>query len=1278
MSHRNHSILGDKPDAGLAVNFVAGVIAGFVILTGCYQAEAISSPATGTARSSTASSTVSTEVSSSKASSSLDGITSVALPEPVGALLAAQGAENTLFEPLGPEQTGIDFVHEWIAPEEYLGLMILGPWKSGGVCIADYDGDGRSDVYLARPQGGNRLYHNVGDFRFEDVTDQAGLADDAWGTGVTFADVDGDGDLDLYACGFDCPNRLYINQGDGTFKEIAKQAGLDFAGSSMMMAFADYDQDGDLDAYLVTNRLAVTEQFDINYVVRRGRKAVPEKLLEVVDLLYLSNGKYKQIKAAQYDHLYRNNGDGTFTDVSEQAGIRGNYFGLSATWWDANDDGFADLYVTNDFYGPDHLYRNNGDGTFTDIAREALPHTPWYSMGADFADLNNDGRFDLMGSDMSSTTHYKSKVSMGDMAATAWFMTYAEPRQYMRNAVYVNTGTDRFMEVAQMAGIASTDWTWAVKFADMDNDGWVDLFITNGMDRHWNDADLINRLKGAGEPGNSLTSEARRIMDEAPQLREKNIAYRNKGDFRFENTGSAWGLDREGISHGAAFGDLDGDGDLDLVVINYREPVSVYRNTSTDSHRVKIRLRGTRSNRHGVGATARLENAAGVQVRYLTLARGFTSANEPLVHFGLGAEAVIDRLTIEWPSGHVQTFDDLAADRFYTITEPEGEPVETSPSEADAAMTMFARSERFTWPYNEHQELEFDDFKRQPLLPNKLSQLGPGMAWGDVDGDGRDDLYVGAAAGQAPAIHLSTPEGAFRSSTPAVFNADRACEDMAPLFFDADGDGDLDLYVVSGGVECEPGDEVLRDRLYLGDGSGNFTKATDALPDLRDSGSVVVASDFDRDGDLDLFVGGRVIPGEYPLAPRSRILQNNGGQFTDVTESVAPSLATTGLVTGAIWSDADDDGWLDLLVTHEWGPVKLFHNDRGRLVDQTDGAGLAERLGWWNSIAGRDLDGDGDVDYVVTNFGLNTRYHATAEHPVRLFYGDLDGSGVRHLIEADYEGDTLYPVRGKSCSTNAMPSLAEKFTTFNAFALASLDEIYTDDRLKKAEEFQINTLESGVLLNDGTGRFTFAALPRLAQASPGFGVVLTEVDGDGHADIYVAQNFFSPQAKTGRMDGGLSLLLKGAGDGTFAPVWPHESGLVVPGDAKGLTAADLNADGWVDFIIGINDGELITYEHRGSTVERVLTVRLSGRSGNQAAIGSRVTLERSDGHRQTAEVHAGSGYLSQSPATLTFGLGATHTASTLTIRWPDGTTTTTTPTADKLHVLVRQQPRAAN
>ncbi len=564
-------------------------------------------------------------------------------------------------------------------------------------------------------------------------------------------------------------------------------------------------------------------------------------------------------------------------------------------------------------------------------------------------------------------------------------------------------------------------------------------------------------------------------------------------------------------------------------------------------------------------------------------------------------------------------------------------------------------------------------------MPNKYSQLGPGIAVGDVNGDGHEDFYLSGAAGNEGSLFLFRPisigprQWTFTRVKFAAFQADAACEDMAPLLFDVDRDGDLDLFVASGGVECEPGEEVLRDRLYINESEENnvapeFVRAADsALPDARESSGVVTAADFDRDGDLDLFVGGRIIPGQYPATPDSRLLRNDtpaGGppRLVDVTDALAPAVRHTGLVTGAVWSDADGDGWLDLLVTHEWGPVKLFKNVAGRLEDHTVDAGLANRLGWYNSIAARDLDNDGDIDYVVTNLGLNTKYKASESVPQLLYYGDFDGSGGKHIVEAKFELQSdlekmCFPVRGLSCSSGAMPILRERLPTFHQFASSTLQDIYGHALLGAADKFEVNSLESGVLINDGQAHFHFQTLPRLAQASPCFGVVTGDFDGDAMADIFTVQNFFGPQRETGYMDGGVSVLLLGSGgeeSPQFKTVRPDQSGLVVPGDAKCLATLDLNGDGWLDLLVGVNNSDLHVFENRNAGPHRPCFVRLVGHPGNAAAVGGRVTLHLQSGPSQTAEVHAGSGYLSQSTAGLQFGIPEGDAVREIEIRWPDG------------------------
>lgn len=1159
---------------------------------------------------------------------------------------AHEGRDGRGFTMLPSSETGIEHVNP-IDTTHPLKRIYHSGFACGGVSVGDVNGDAKPDLFFVGGPGSNHLYCQTGDFAFRDQTRAAGVeGGDTWGTGAAMFDIDGDADLDIYVCNYKSPNQLFVNDGHGVFTEEAHERGLDIADASLMSAFCDYDCDGDLDVYVLTNRLyrpgGKPRQPPVAF--QDGKPYILPEFQRYYGLRRVSDDRYEADVVGRPDYLLRNDGSGNFTDVTAEARIAGTDHGLSATWWDYDEDGWTDLYVGNDFRDPDRLWRNNGDGTFTDVTKEAVAHTTWFSMGADVADVNADGHLDLLIADMSGTNHYRQKTMMGVMGDNAWFLENATPRQYMRNALHLGTGTHRLREAAYLAGLDSSDWTWAVKLADFNNDGRVDVFCSTGNSRNSIDSDF------AVPPEMYVGRTEWDIFEDRPPLQQQNLAFRNDGDLHFTDATESWGLDHIGMSYAAAWGDLDGDGDLDLVVTNLQEAVSVYRNDMPEKHWFQLQLRGRGKNVYGIGAKVIVRTRSGTQTCQLQPATGFLSCNQPIVHFGLADESYIESLTIRWPSGAVQTLHDVEVDRRHIIHEPLQSTA--SASAAASAGGLYSEQAEF-FDGIRHQELSFDDYARQPLLPNKLSQLGPGIAWGDVDGDGDDDCYLGQAAGERGALLLREAERRFVPKACPSLDADSGCEDMGALFFDADADGDLDLYVVSGGVECSPNAQALRDRLYLNDGDGNFERSHEALPDIRDSGSVVAAADFDRDGDLDLFVGGRVIPGKYPLAPNSRLLRNDGGVFTDATSQAAPELLNSGLVTSAIWSDANDDGWTDLLVTHEWGPVKLYVNRQGILENRTKGAGLADLLGWWNGVASGDFDGDGDSDYVVTNFGLNTKYHASEEKPTLLYYGDFDHSGRMRLVEAEHEDDILFPVRGKSCSTSAMPHLGARFKTFHEFALASVDEIYTSECLESAHRFAVTVLESGVLINDGTAHFEFHPLPRIAQIAPAFGVCVCEANGDGISDVFIVQNFYSPQPETGRMAGGLSQLLLGNGDGSFNPVPPRESGLIVPGDAKSLVRCDLNNDGWPDFVIGVNDARPQAFVHRGKSENDVMRVVLRGPPENRLGIGAVVWLHFQDGAVQRREMQAGGGYLSQSAGELCFGVPSGAIPQKLLVRWPD-------------------------
>ncbi len=1200
------------------------------------------------------------------------------------------GYDGPLFEMLPPDYTGVTHVNT-IDITHPLKRAYHSSSACGGANIGDVDLDGVPDLFVTSGPGPNHLYLQKGDFQFQDVTSALGLdGGESWSVGSALVDIDNDGDLDIYVCNYDSPNLLFINQsaetGKLSFTEKAEAFGLAFKDACVMPAFCDYDLDGDLDVYILHHQLYREHGRPaeaIPVVMEDGREQLSKKWRKWFNITeYDEKGEPMYSEIGRPDRLMRNNGDGTFSEVTEEAGIHTDpRFGNSATWWDYDVDGDPDLYVGNDFHDPDYFYRNEGDGTFTEIGGETLPHTTWFTMGAAAADFNNDLLPDFMLADMFPTTHYMQKASMGGMGSGLdQILAAPGARQLMRNALYVNTGTPRFMESALLSHVAKTDWTWAIKGEDFDNDGRNDLFFTNGIPRQFNHSDLpgLNHQKLIGKTHWDW-------YENTPERREQNLAFRNDGDLHFHDVSEEWGLAHMTMSYGATVGDLDADGDLDLIVSNLQDPTSIYRNQSREGGRLILAFKGANSNLHGWGVTAIIETPdGGRQIRQNLPSSGFLDCDEAVIHFGLGDQKKVSKLTVLWPSGHLQTFQDLEAGFRYTIQEPTGPGPKEMPSIGPKMPEpLFTESDLLK--ETGKVEAPFDDFARQSLLPHAFSQLGPGQAWGDVDGDGDYDLYLGGSTRLPGMLYLrnGTPEEPkFELSSQDVFLADAEHEDLGALFFDADSDGDQDLYVVSGSVEAEPGDPVFQDRLYLNQGGGNFERASGAaLPKFTDSGAAISAADFDRDGDLDLFAGSRIVPGQYPLVPVSHFLRNDGGQFTDATAEVCAGLSKTGLVTSSLWTDVDQDGWIDLLVAHDWGPVKVFRNaGNGTLEDMTEAAGLADVLGWWNGLAARDLDGDGDMDFVATNFGTNTIYHASLQAPELIFFNDFDNSGKAHIVEAHFDHDTCYPRRGLSCSSRAMPYIKDKIQTYHNYGLSTLTNIYDVGLLEKALRHKVNNTHTSVFLNDGEGRFTVRDLPTLAQFSPGYGVVITDVNVDGHADIYLVHNTFSPQVETGPMDCGLSALLLGKGDGTFRALWPAESGLIVPGDAKSLAVTDLNGDSLPDFAIGNNNEDPQVFLNRAPNAKgRPLRLALKDKPGNPTAVGARVTVSCAGLPDQTAEIQAGGSFLTQSPPDVIFAVPAkvsgkeAETAPVkITIRWPDGDETETELVKNEGYVTIQR------
>lgn len=1046
-----------------------------------------------------------------------------------------------LFERLTPESTGVAFSNDVPERADFNILNYLNYYNGGGVAVGDVDGDGLQDLYFSSNLDANRLYRNKGNYQFEDITDRAGVkGPEGWKTGVTMADLNGDSRVDIYVSAVSYltmrgRNVLYVNNGDGTFADHTKDFGLEHVGYSTQAAFFDFDADGDLDMYLLNH--STHSERAVGTAARR-------------DVRHATAG----------DVLFRNDGN-RFVDVSEQAGIYGGVegLGLGIVASDLNMDGCPDLYVANDFQENDFLYTNNCNGTFTETLTAAMGHTSRFSMGVDAADFNNDARPDVIVLDMlpERESILKTSASSESFSLFERRLRAGYHPQYSRNTLQLNRGLGRFSEIGYLAGVFATDWSWAPLFADLDNDGRKDLFITNGIYRRPNDLDYISYVGNAAVQSalaQGITQANLALLERMPQIPLPNYAYRNMGDLTFTDMAAAWGLAQPGFSNGAVYVDLNNSGALDLVVNNINAPATIYRNRARQTNGnayLSVALRGAGANTAGIGAKVFVRHGVETQMLEQMPTRGFQSSVDPRLHFGLGSAAQVDSLVVVWPDRRYQTLTNVAANRTLTLSQKDAAGSYTY--ERASLAPLFADLTRQLGVSVKHEENAFLDFNREPLMPHLLSTEGPALAVGDVNGDGLDDLYVGGAKWQAGRLLVQQRDGTFRTSSQPAIALDSLNEDVDAVFFDTDGDKDADLYVVSGGNEFWGDAAALQDRLYLNDGAGQFQRATNALPAIFKNGSCAIPGDYDADGDLDLFVGSRVVSREYGLTPSSYLLRNDGGaHFSDVTREIAPALSEAGLVSSAAWLDYDGDRQLDLIVVGEWMPVRVFRQEKGRFVDRTAEAGLAASEGWWNSITLADVNADERKDLVLGNLGRNSYIRATPTEPARLHVHDFGNTGTLKQVLSFYKHGTSYPLAGRDELVRLMPPLKSRYPSYADFGASRIEDIFSADELRRSLVRQAHVLASSVALADSGGTFKLQPLPSEAQFAPVYASLAEDFDGDGRVDLLLAGNFHGVTAMLGRYDASYGLTLRGMGDGRFTPLDVQRTGLTIDGQVRDM------------------------------------------------------------------------------------------------------------------------------